>query len=166
MVKRLSIIALIAGFILSGIFLTGCAPAGETPEQMIAAARALDDSFAKAYNNADVDAIMDTYWNSPEVVLFDPGGMQNIGWDNIKASMTETFASAPGGKFEFTETNQKVAGDIVIGWGLWAFTMTTPDGSTFKMEGRYTDVKARRDGKWVYIIDHASVPLPPPPSGM
>jgi hypothetical protein len=24
-------------------------------------------------------------------------------------------------------------------------------------------VKALKDGKWVYIIDHASVPLPPPP---
>ena len=33
---------------------------------------------------------------------------------------------------------------------------------TVEAMGRYTDVKAQRDGKWVYIIDHASVPLPPP----
>jgi hypothetical protein len=31
------------------------------------------------------------------------------------------------------------------------------------MEGRYSDVKAPRDGKWVYATDHASVPLPPRP---
>lgn len=30
------------------------------------------------------------------------------------------------------------------------------------MMGRYTDIKAERDGKWVYIMDHASMPLPPP----
>ena len=31
------------------------------------------------------------------------------------------------------------------------------------IEGRYTDVKRMHDGKWVYVMDHASVPLPPPP---
>ena len=31
------------------------------------------------------------------------------------------------------------------------------------VEGRFSDVKAQKDGKWVYIIDRASVPLPPPP---
>jgi len=30
------------------------------------------------------------------------------------------------------------------------------------MEGRYTDVKAKRDGRWVYLLDHASAPIPPP----
>lgn len=31
-----------------------------------------------------------------------------------------------------------------------------------EMRARYSDVKAKRDDKWVYIFDHASVPLPPP----
>jgi len=30
------------------------------------------------------------------------------------------------------------------------------------MEGRFSDVKAVRDGKWVYVMDHASIPVPPP----
>ena len=42
--------------------------------------------------------------------------------------------------------------------------MTGPDGEPLQMEGRYTDAKAERDGKWVYLVDHASVPIPPPPS--
>ena len=31
------------------------------------------------------------------------------------------------------------------------------------MKGRFTEVFGRRDGKWVYLIDHPSVPLPPQP---
>jgi len=161
-----SIVVLSLCLFVSGEIFSGCTPAGDTPEEMIAAARALDDRFAEAYSKADVDAMMECYWNDPEVVLFDPGGMRTIGWENIRASMIETFAAAPGGKLELTERNDKIAGDVVIGWGLWSFTMITPDGSPFIMEGRYTDVKAKRDGKWVYIIDHASVPLPPEPPGM
>ena len=30
--------------------------------------------------------------------------------------------------------------------------------------GRFTDVKGQRDGKWVYLMDHGSVPLMPPPA--
>jgi len=40
--------------------------------------------------------------------------------------------------------------------------MTGPEGKPFEMTGRYTDVKALRDGKWVYITDHASVPAVAP----
>jgi ketosteroid isomerase-like protein len=56
------------------------------------------------------------------------------------------------------------AGDVVIGWGLWRVTVAGPDGAPVEVVGRYTDVKAERDGTWVYILDHASAPLPPPPA--
>jgi hypothetical protein len=32
------------------------------------------------------------------------------------------------------------------------------------MEGRYTSVAVRKNGKWMYVVDHASVPMPPPPA--
>ncbi len=151
---------------LQACVFSGSGPSGDSPEQMIAAARAVDDKFVEAYNNGDVDAVMETYWNNPGVVLYDPGALEIRGWDAIKMSMAETFSSMPGGRMEFTEKNEMVAGDMVIGWGRWRWTGEMPDGSSMSMDGRYTDVKAKRDGKWVYIIDHASAPLPPPPSEM
>jgi hypothetical protein len=33
-----------------------------------------------------------------------------------------------------------------------------------ELDGRFTDVKTQRDGKWVYILDHASAPMPGPPA--
>jgi len=143
--------------------MAGCKCKEHDPEQMIAAAKELDQRFTDAYNKGDADAIMATYWNSSDLVSYPPGTLEFRGWQAAKQAMAASFAQAPGGKLTLTETNYQVAGDVVISWGKWTFTMPMPGGASMEMVGRFTDVKAERDGKWVYIMDHASVPLPPPP---
>jgi len=135
----------------------------ETPEKMIAAAKALDLAFVKAFNAGDSAKLAATYWHSPEVVSFPPDMMEARGWDAIKTGLADMKKSMPGAKLEMTETQYTVAGEYVLTWGKWRMTMPGPDGKPVAMEGRYTDVKAKRDGKWVFIHDHASVPMPPPP---
>lgn len=128
-----------------------------------AAARALDAAFLAAYNAKDADAVSALYWHSPDAVSFEPGSMIQRGWDEIHASYVEGFKNLPEGvKLELTEGHYSVLGDAVLMWGLWKFTMPGEDGKLVVSEGRYGDVKAKRDGKWVYLIDHASVPMPPP----
>jgi len=146
-----------------GLFF-GCAPQGENPEKMIAAAKELDKQFSEALNKGDVDAVMATYWNSPELVSFPTDAMEVRGWQAAKDGLQQTVANMPNATFELTETNYKAVGDVVIGWGKWRLTMTPSGGEPVVIDGRYTDVKAERDGKWVYILDHGSVPLPPPPA--
>jgi len=143
--------------------LLSCAPAGENPERMMADAKALDQSFVEAYNAQDVDRVMALYWNSPDVVSYPPGEMEIRGWENMKQSFAKDFSTTKGGTLELFESNNKPAGDVVIGWGKWRWTMPMEQGPPMELTGRYTDVKAKRDGKWVYLIDHASAPMPPPP---
>ena len=69
----------------------------------------------------------------------------------------------PGATLEMIEMNYKVAGDVVISWGKWRMLVPMGEGEPMEILGRYTDVKAKRDGKWVFILDHASVPLQAPP---
>ena len=73
------------------------------------------------------------------------------------------MSSMPGAKLEFLNMRNEAHGDVVLGWGTWRITMG-PAESPQVFEGRYSDVKAMHDGKWVYVMDHASVPLPPPPA--
>jgi len=154
----------LASLVLAALgFVLGCAPKGENPEHMIAAARALDQQFVAAYGKGDVDGVMATYWNSPDLVSYPPDAMETRGWRATRENLTHFFATVPGADLELTEMNYKVAGDMVLSWGRWRLTMTSPAGESTAIEGRYSDVKAKRDGKWVYILDHASVPLPPPP---
>jgi ketosteroid isomerase-like protein len=85
------------------------------------------------------------------------------GWQAAKDAAAKSFENMKGAKLELTEVNYKAVGDVVLGWGTWRMQMTMPGGEVMKLTGRYSDVKAKRDGKWVYIMDHASVPLAPPP---
>lgn len=153
-------VVLLAAF---SLFL-GYTPKSDNSEKMIAAAKKLDEQFLAAYNNRDAAALTACYWNSPELVSYPPDMLEVRGWQAVKETMEQGFANLPkDAKLEMIDTNYKAAGDVVIGWGKWRMTMTGPEGEAMTMNGRYTDVKAERDGKWVYIHDHASVPMAPPP---
>lgn len=137
---------------------------GPTPDEMIASAKALDASFLAAFNGGDVEALNALYWNSPDVVSFYPDGSA-IGIDALKAANAATMEIMQGNAtLELTEVHYTVIGDSVATWATWKMTMPGPDGSPMELTGRYTDLKAERDGKWVYTIEHVSVPMPPPPS--
>jgi ketosteroid isomerase-like protein len=138
------------------------APAGPTPAEMVAAAHALDQRFIDAFNKGDVDGLMATYWNSPNLVSFSPDSMMAHGYDAAKTGTVEMVKNMAGGKLEFLSMHNDVHGDMVLGWGTWRLTVPGKPKPQI-VEGRYSDVKAMRDGKWVYLMDHASVPLPPPP---
>ncbi len=149
--------------LLSAAFILGCTSGGENPEQMIAAANALDQQFLSAYNSGDVDGVMATYWNSPELVSYPPGTMEARGWQAVKEDIAGFLASAPGLQLQLFDTNNKVIGDAVMGWGKWRITIPAGEKEPTVISGRYSDIKTKRNGKWVYILDHASVPLPPAP---
>jgi ketosteroid isomerase-like protein len=131
---------------------------------MVNSANELDKAFQDAFNKADGAALSALYWNSPDVASFPPDTMQARGIAAIKEAWGKAFETMKGAKLEFVEMRNLAVGDVVLGSGLWKMTMTGPDGKPAEVTGRYSDVKAERDGKWVYLMDHGSVPLPPPPA--
>lgn len=146
-----------------GLFSACASMPQDNADDMVAAARALDRQFVDAFNRGDAEALSSLNWNSPDAVLFPPGALEARGIAAIRQTNAETLAALRGARIELIESHQMPAGDVVIGWGKWRLTIPAPDGATTEIIGRHTDVKAERDGKWVYLIDHASVPLPPPP---
>ena len=154
-------------FVLTTILFlaAGCAPPGPNTEQMIAGAKELDQKFIDAYNAGDVDGVLALYLNSPDLVSFPVSGEVMIkGYDAMKANVMKEFAQMKGGKLEITDAHYEAAGNLVVTWGLWHWSGPMPDGTTMEMDGRFTDVKKEHEGKWVYIMDHPSAPLPPPPA--
>ena len=145
-------------------FGTGCAcpfqPAGPSAGDKIASAKSLDASFIAAFNKADVDGVAALYWNSPELTVYPPGEMESRGWQAAHDSFVHVFKEMPGAQLQLVDPQYRVAGDYVIGNGRWK--MTFPAGA--EMLGRYTEASASKEGKWVYVLDHASAPLPPMPA--
>jgi ketosteroid isomerase-like protein len=49
------------------------------------------------------------------------------------------------------------AGDTAVAWGTYTIVMVSKDsGAEVTEVGRYTDVQKKSDGRWQYIVDHAS----------
>ena len=131
---------------------------------LIAAADELDSLFLAAFNNGDADAIMKLHWNSPELRAYPPGEMQLNGFDAIKAGYVRDFASSKGATLEYTNTNNIPFVDGVVGHGTFRWTMPMKGSSPMVFDGRYSELKAIKDGKMVIILDHTSMPMPPPPA--
>lgn len=152
----------------AAVAFTGCesapepAPEAPDPNVMTAAANALDEAFVDAFNRGDAEGMVDLYWHSPEVVSFPPDTLQARGIDAVRTATRRMFTAMKGAKLELTESHQMPVGDMVIGWGLFRITMPAADGSQTEMVGRYTDIKALRNGRWVYVLDHGSMPMPAP----
>lgn len=80
----------------------------------------------------------------------------------MKVSYQKTLSDFPDFKMEIPDHNNQVVGDVVIGYGIWRMTTNIPgQDSAIVVDGRYSNVKAVRDGKWVYFI-HSSLPYSPP----
>ena len=148
-------------------FLVVCAVStthAQDHDAMIAAAAAMDATFAEAFNAGDGDKLASLYWNSPDLVSYPPAKMIEQGFETATNGWKGFLAANPGAELELFDAVHIVAGEYVVSHGLWRMSIPTPDGEMFEMEGRFTDLKKEVDGNWVYVHDHASVPLPPPPA--
>ena len=80
----------------------------------------------------------------------------------MKASYQKVLSDSRDFKLEITVHNNRVVGDDVIGFGIWRETINmTGCDLPFVAEGRYSDVMAKRNGKWVIILILSSIPYSP-----
>ena len=125
---------------------------------MIAAADALDRRFVDAFNKDDADAMMATYWNNPNLVSIGLDGSAPRGWDTTSAAWHASMDGNPQSVLEYFDSHNAPVGEVVIGWGQWKITTPTAAGESRILQGNYSNVKALRDGNWVFLMDHASIP--------
>jgi len=64
-----------------------------------------------------------------------------------------------------TQEFETSSGSLAASSGTFSMTVEPKTGGAAQtMEGRYTSVAVRKSGKWMYVVDHASLPIPPPPA--
>jgi ketosteroid isomerase-like protein len=97
--------------------------------------------------------------NSPQVVMFDTGEMMVKG--PTRSAGVHVVLRWDGREVLMAKQEYRVLGDAVVGYGLFSLTTVPSLGPEVKIDGRYTEIIAKRDGKWVYILDHASIPISP-----
>jgi uncharacterized protein (TIGR02246 family) len=125
-------------------------------------AQALDNAFVKAFKAGDIEAVVGLY--ASDATLYPPGEMAAKGREAIRAVWGGFLSANTVTEVRLYETAYRTSGDLSTGLGRFSMTLQPKaGGAPFTLEGRFTDVAVKKDGKWLYVVDHASAPLPPPP---
>ncbi|HEX9303494.1 MAG TPA: SgcJ/EcaC family oxidoreductase [Thermoanaerobaculia bacterium] len=122
----------------------------------------LDKAWIKAVKAGDADGLTKLY--AADAVMYPPDEVQAKGTDAIRASYQKMLSTMNVKDMQLNYDAFRQAGNT--SWASGRFTMTMEPksgGAAQTMEGRFTSVAERKNGKWMYVSDHASVPMAPPP---
>ncbi len=127
-----------------------------------AVARAHSEAFARACAAGDLVAVLALYQDDAIAVW--PGqGDEATG----KAALEKMAAKLCTGKDTSPPVLKSVEGralgkGYVVTNGRWELATKAPDGTRAVAVVRTTEVLKETAGKWRYVLDHASIGVPPP----
>lgn len=127
-------------------------------------AQALGEKFKAAVGTGSVDAVLALYADDARVIY--PGrGSEARGKAAIRALLekelpamrTQPMVQKSGDPIALDETH-------ILNVGIWSATVPGPGGHPTTLTVRTTELMVKQqDGTWRYLVDHASVGMPPPP---
>jgi uncharacterized protein (TIGR02246 family) len=130
-------------------------------------AKAVADMFGRAMTTCDMAALGDLY-EDDAVAIYPYVGDEAKGRTEIVKMAKRYCGPAFTGFKQVSAVAEQIAPDYIVNVGVWEAppAMLTPKATVQKI--RTTEVLHKgADGKWRYVVDHASIgqvpPLTPPP---
>lgn len=112
--------------------------------------QAATESFVRAFNSGDIDAILSHYAPGAVFVNQDGGTVQG---QAFRETLAGFLTMKP--QIQFHKTMTITAGDSATNMARWTLNGTGPDGGAVLMEGSGFDVMQRHsDGSWKMVIDN------------
>jgi uncharacterized protein (TIGR02246 family) len=122
----------------------------------------VDEAWIQAVKAGNVDAVVALY--APDAVLYPPDAMEARGTAAIRASYADMLGAMTINEATIGLASTRRRATCPVGFGKATLTMTPKGGgSPQTMSVRVTAVARKIGGKWLYVVDHASAPMPPPP---
>ena len=124
--------------------------------------RSLMPRIMHAWDDLDPATAAPYYAKDPKLVFYDDAPLKYIGWEAYARGVKKEFA---GYKSFATTLNDDIdvhrVGDA-FAWGTatWRAKGVKLDGSSEMVDGRWTVCFEKRDGKWLIVHEHVSVPTP------
>jgi ketosteroid isomerase-like protein len=114
-----------------------------------------NQEFYRAFESLDI-ANMDLVWAHQEhVTCIHPGWSVRVGWPAVRDSWVLIFNNTFSMKFELTEVQIQVAGDI--GWVVCTENITSRQGETVQeSQVLATNLYERVEDRWMLIHHHGS----------
>jgi uncharacterized protein (TIGR02246 family) len=119
--------------------------------------------WVKAVKANDLEGVMKLYAN--DAVAWFPDETEHRGAAAIRESYKALFDSFTVEDAALTQSHHVGDAKHRTNWGTFLLKLKQKsDGKSMPMSGRYTDLQERRDGHWLYVVDHASAEPPPNPA--
>lgn len=120
------------------------------------------EELLNGIRNADVDMVTATYWNSPQLILFNNNGTVTKGWEQMRRNRESSYPDLKDVKLDTRDVRVQMLGrDGAVVMCLWTQSQTfrgTPETAT----GRMTLVFRRVGNSWKAVHLHTSPDAPDP----
>ena len=129
--------------------------ASATATKAPSGAQSVDEAWRKAITANDLDALMQVY--SKDAVMWLPGAPEAKGTEAIRKSYADLLAANTVTGANFSNTHYETSGNLSVGWGDFALNLSPKaGGSPVSLSGRFSVIARKENGKWSYVVDHAS----------
>jgi len=123
----------------------------------------VETQWLKAIRANDLEAVLACY--APDAVLWGPGDPEARGTAAIRETYRGYLAGNVVKDASLSNVFHRNFGNFSAGWGNFSLTLVPKaGGAPIVLRGRFTDVAEKREGKWLYVADHASADPAPPPA--
>ena len=124
-------------------------------EDELAEAKELDRRLCEAISRKDLDAVMACFWNSPDLVAVIAGSVRK-GPAAVRQGMKQLFDQNESVSLEVNEVTYLQSGDGIIGVGTATFDLKPANGQRQLVVERWSDLRRKINGRWVYVLDHTT----------
>lgn len=149
-------------FLGAALWVIGACAPGVDIESEKEAVRAVLDQWRQMWDTEDMDAVSQLMAHDTDMVTFGTDAVERwVGWEALKESVQQHFdalenvkISASNQVIKVHESGQVAWFSLIMDWSL------TAEGQLVTIDGlRLTGVLEKRNGNWVFVQFHASVPV-------
>src|SRR5438105_4482552 len=116
---------------------------------------AVDDAWLKAMKANDIEGIVKLY--ASDAVAWLPDMAEAKGTDAIRAAYKGLMEANTVKDVALTDRGSRKMGKDVAAWGKYRLVLAPKaGGEPMVLTGRFSEVVEERNGKWLYVVDHAS----------
>ena len=143
--------------VVAALLAGGCVTSGAalSPAKR-AGAEELLQRFTEAMSRKDLEGAMSCFWNSPELIVVLFGNVQR-GYDSVRSGIAAMFEQNETVKLTVNEISYVRVGSMVMAVGTATYDLKPKGGPATQLVERWTDLEQKIDGRWVYVLDHATV---------
>lgn len=123
----------------------------------------LDQRFIEGMSQKDIEQVMSCFWNSPDLILVVFDGTVFRGSDNVRKALEQMFTQFESLSLVINEISHIRVWESVFAVGTATYEMKAKDGTSQQITERWTDVRRKVEGRWVYVLDHAHALASPSP---